>query len=48
MSNDYLRYQLFGTSSTPIYGKTSSVGSGSSISVMQPTYFLGNVFIYSK
>ena len=35
------------TSQVPDWGRSSSVGNGDSFSVMQPTLFVGNLFIYT-
>merc|ERR1712176_344958 len=41
------KYQLKGRSNTPNTLRSGSSGSGSSVSVMQPTMYIGNLFIFA-
>ena len=47
ISNDNSEYQLRATASLPNYYRSSTIGSGSSFSIMQPTLFAGNIFVFA-
>ena len=47
LTNENFEYQLRATASGPNYFRSSSVGTDSSFSIMQPTLFGGHVFVFA-
>ena len=47
LSNENYEYQLRASESLPDYYHSSTVGSGSSFSIIQPTLFGGNIFVFA-
>ena len=47
LTNENFEYTLRATSTTSNQYRSSTVGSGTAISIMQPTVFVGNLFIYA-